>query len=75
MQNGRIAPPGYVLPNRPRWQGGWNLRWLFGSFLAFTLVAIAAKEWLAIRLHKQLKWRSRSSGLPALRPASPLLRG
>ena len=31
MKNGKIAPPGYVLPNRPRWQGGWNLRSLFGA--------------------------------------------
>ena len=44
MKNGKIAPPGYVLPNRPRWQGGWNLRSLFGALLAFTLVAGAAKR-------------------------------
>ena len=55
MRNGRIAPPGYVLPNRPRWQGGWNLRSLFGAVLAFTLAAGAATQWLAIQLHNPIE--------------------
>ena len=55
MMNGKIAPPGYVLPSRPRWQGGWNLRSLFGAVLAFTLVAGAATEWLAIELHNPVE--------------------
>ena len=55
MRNGRIAPPGYVLPNRPRWQGGWNLRSLFGAAIAFTLAAGAATQWLAIQLHNPIE--------------------
>ena len=55
MRNGRIAPPGYVLPNRPQWQGGWNLRSLFGAVLAFTLAAGAATQWLAVQLHNPVE--------------------
>ena len=55
MRNGRIAPPGYVLPNRPQWQGGWNLRSLFGAVLAFTLAAGAATQWLAVQLHNPIE--------------------
>ena len=36
MKNGKIAPPGYVLPNRPQWQGGWNIRSVAGAAIAFT---------------------------------------
>lgn len=39
MRNGTTAPPGYVLPRRPRWQGGWNLRAVFGAALAFVAAA------------------------------------
>jgi hypothetical protein len=48
MKNGKIAPPGYVLPNRPRWQGGLNLRSVFGAAVAFTTTASAATEWLTL---------------------------
>jgi len=50
MKNGTTAPPGYVLPSRPRWQGGWNLRSIIGAGLAFVIAASAATEWLAAQL-------------------------
>ena len=50
MRNGTTAPPGYVLPSRPRWQGGWNLRSIIGAVLAFVIAASAATEWLAAQL-------------------------
>ncbi len=55
MKNGKIAPPGYVLPNRPRWQGGLNLRSVFGAAVAFTTTASAATEWLAIQLNNPVE--------------------
>ena len=42
MKNGTTAPPGYVLPNRPRWQGGWNIRSVVGAVIAFVLAASGA---------------------------------
>jgi hypothetical protein len=33
MRNAQIAPPGYVLPSRPGWQGGWNLKAVCGAGL------------------------------------------
>ena len=50
MRNARITPPGYVLPNRPGWQGGWNLKSVVGAMLAFLLTASASTEWLAMSL-------------------------
>jgi type IV secretion system protein VirD4 len=76
MKNGKIAPPGYVLPNRPRWQGGWNLRSLLGALLAFTLVAGAATEWLAIRLHNPIEMGEslfRFAGTPVYQPFAALM--
>ena len=55
MMNGKIAPPGYVLPNRPRWQGGLNLRSVFGAAVAFTTTASAATVWLAIQLNNPVE--------------------
>ena len=55
MKNGTTAPPGYVLPNRPQWQGGWNLRSVVGAAVAFALAASAATEWLAIQLNNPVE--------------------
>jgi len=55
MKNGKIAPPGYVLPNRPSWQGGLNLRSVFGAAVAFTTTASAATVWLAIQLNNPVE--------------------
>ena len=41
------TPAGYVLPRRPRWQGGWNLKSVFAAALAFSAVSFGATEWLA----------------------------
>ena len=65
MKNGRIAPPGYVLPNRPSWQGGWSCpiprNW--GLQLPFSLAASAATEWLAIQLNNPVaRWAIPSCG-------------
>jgi len=50
MKNAKIAPPGYVLPNRPGWQGGWNFRSVCGAAMIFVLTASASTEWLAVTL-------------------------
>ena len=50
MRNAKIAPPGYVLPNRPGWQGGWNFRSVCGAVVIFVLNASASTEWLAVTL-------------------------
>src|ERR1700677_843182 len=55
MRNATTAPPGYVLPSRPQWQGGWNLRSVFGAVLAFVLTAGASTEWLAITLNNPVE--------------------
>ena len=55
MRNGVTAPPGYVLPKRPRWQGGWNIRAVAGAFFAFTLTSCTATEWLAWELHNPIE--------------------
>jgi len=55
MRNGTTTPPGYVLPNRPQWQGGWNLRSVVGAAVAFVLAAGAATEWLAIQLNNPVE--------------------
>ena len=55
MRNGTTAPPGYVLPSRPRWQGGWNIRAVVGAVLAFVLAASASTEWLAIQLNNPVE--------------------
>src|SRR5215475_14361460 len=41
------TPAGYVLPRRPRWQGGWNLKAVFAAALAFVAGSFGATEWLA----------------------------
>ncbi len=51
MRNGVTAPPGYVLPKRPKWQGGWNLRAFAGAVSALVLASSSATEWLAWKLH------------------------
>src|SRR5258708_1834007 len=55
MNNGATAPPGYVLPSRPRWQGGWNVRALLSAVVAFVMAASAATQWLAARLHNPIE--------------------
>ena len=55
MKNGTTAPPGYILPNRPSWQGGWNIRSVVGAAIAFILAASAATEWLAIQLNNPVE--------------------
>ena len=55
MNNGTTAPPGYVLPSRPRWQGGWNVRALLGAVVAFVLTASAATQWLAAQLNNPVE--------------------
>ncbi len=55
MKNGKIAPPGYVLPNRPRWQGGWNIRSIVGAAIAFAATASAATEWLTVQLNNPVE--------------------
>jgi hypothetical protein len=55
MNNGITAPPGYVLPSRPHWQGGWNVRALLGAVVAFVLTASAATEWLAAQLNNPVE--------------------
>ena len=55
MRNGTTAPPGYVLPSRPRWQGGWNVRAVIGAALVFVAAASASTEWLAIQLNNPVE--------------------
>jgi Type IV secretory system Conjugative DNA transfer len=55
MNDGKTAPPGYVLPSRPRWQGGWNVRALLGAVVAFVLTASAATQWLAAQLNNPVE--------------------
>jgi hypothetical protein len=55
MNNGTTAPPGYVLPSRPRWQGGWNVRALLGAVFAFVMAASAASQWLAAQLNNPVE--------------------
>ena len=55
MNNGTTAPPGYVLPSRPRWQGGWNVRALLGAVVAFVMAASAASQWLAAQLNNPVE--------------------
>lgn len=55
MNNGTTAPPGYVLPSRPRWQGGWNVRALLGAVVAFVMAASAASQWLAAQLNNPIE--------------------
>ena len=55
MNNGTTAPPGYILPSRPRWQGGWNVRALLGAVVAFVLTASAATQWLAAQLNNPVE--------------------
>jgi type IV secretion system protein VirD4 len=55
MRNGTTTPPGYVLPARPRWQGGWNMRALVGALLAFVAAASAATQRLAGRLNNPIE--------------------
>lgn len=55
MRNGLTAPPGYVLPQRPRWQGGWNVRALVGALSAFMLTSWTATEWLAWQLRNPVE--------------------
>src|SRR6202012_275172 len=55
MINGTTAPPGYVLPSRPRWQGGWNVRAVLGAVVAFVLTASAATQWLAAQLNNPVE--------------------
>ncbi len=50
MRNAQIAPPGYVLPRRPGWQGGWNFKAVCGAAVVFMLTASASTEWLAMTL-------------------------
>jgi len=49
------TPAGYVLPKRPHWQGGWNLKAVFAAVLAFVSVAAAATEWIAIKLNNPVE--------------------
>ena len=55
MRNGVTAPPGYVLPKRPTWQGGWNLRSAAGALIAFSLAAWSSTEWLAMKLQNPVE--------------------
>jgi type IV secretion system protein VirD4 len=55
MRNGTTSPPGYVLPSRPRWQGGWNLQAVIGAAFAFVGAASASTEWLAFQLHNPVE--------------------
>src|SRR5579871_4997787 len=50
MRNAQMAPPGYVLPKRPGWQGGWNLKAVCGALVMFVLTASGSTEWLAMTL-------------------------
>lgn len=49
------TPAGYVLPKRPRWQGGWNLKAVFAAVLALVSVAAGATEWIAIKLNNPVE--------------------
>jgi type IV secretion system protein VirD4 len=50
-----VTPPGYVLPKKPRWGGGWNLGAVFGGLLAFTLLSGIGTQWIADKLHQPLE--------------------
>ena len=71
MRNAEITPPGYILPNRPGWQGGWNLKSVLGAVLVFLLTASASTEWLAmslgspVEMGEPLFW---FSGVPIFQP-------
>ena len=49
------TPVGYVLPRRPRWQGGWNLKAVFAGAFAFAAVSLGATEWLAAALSNPME--------------------
>lgn len=49
------TPAGYVLPRRPRWQGGWNLKAVFAGAWAFVVVSFGATEWLAAALSNPME--------------------
>lgn len=55
MPKPRSTPAGYVLPRRPRWQGGLNLKSLFAAGLSFTAVAQTATEWIAFKLNNPIE--------------------
>ena len=55
MNNGTTAPPGYVLPSCPRWQGGWNIRALLGAVVVCAMAASAATQWLAAQLNNPVE--------------------
>ena len=49
------TPAGYVLPRRPRWQGGWNLKSVFAAALGFSAVGFGATEWVAATLSNPIE--------------------
>ena len=51
----QVASPGYVLPKKPRWGGGWNLGAVFGGLLAFTVASSAGTQWIAEKLHQPIE--------------------
>ncbi len=55
MRNGVTAPPGYILPKRPRWQGGWNVQAVGGALATFVLASWTATEWLASALRSPVE--------------------
>jgi type IV secretion system protein VirD4 len=50
-----VTPAGYVLPRRPRWQGGWNLKAAFAAVMVFVVVSFGATEWLAAALSNPME--------------------
>ena len=63
MKNGTTTPPGYVLPNRPSWQGGWNIRSVVGALIAFVLTASAAIRLASATINGPPQWRPECPGL------------
>ena len=76
MAKKRATPPGYVLPRRPRWQGGWNVSSVLGAFLMMVFTLWGATEWTAYKLHYPVELGQPLavvSGFPLFQPWGALL--
>src|SRR3954454_7138050 len=76
MANKRATPPGYVLPRRPRWQGGWNISSVLGALLMILLTVWGATEWTAYKLHYPIELGRPLAlvrGIPIFQPFGGLL--
>lgn len=76
MAEKRATPPGYVLPRRPRWQGGWNISSVLGALFMSLLMSWGATEWTAYQLHDPVELGQPLAivhGIPLFEPWGALL--